>query len=410
MPDPARPALSLFLTGLLPFLVPPCLEAEESLPLWPDGNTPYAKEIDAETGRPRLFPYPVSEEKANGCAIVITPGGGYGGLAADHEGHQIALWWNQRGVSAFVLHYRLGTQGHHYPTQLADIQRAIRTVRAHSREWHVDPDRIGVMGFSAGGHLASMAATLYDEPAYEPGDTIDEASARPDFAVLCYPVISLDSAATHRGSRRNLLGPEKAEDENAARALSSERNVTEDTPPTFLFHTDADTAVKAENPVAFYLALREHGVPAEMHIYQKGAHGVGLFLGDPVTGSWSKLLDTWMQSNGRYAGSVERIPVSGTVTLDGLPVSWGRLTFHPEDATQPVTSTWVRRGKFSLDNEEGPPRGRASISFTVSTWEATEGKQERVIQTDRLSRNDPEPVSIDIQPDIAPLSFDLLSP
>ena len=147
-----------------------------------------------------------------------------------------------------------------------------------------------------------------------------------------------------------------------------------------------------------------------MHIYQKGAHGVGLFLGDPVTGSWSGLLDTWMQSNGRYASSVERIPVSGTVTLDGLPVSWGRLTFHPTDPAQPVTSTWVRRGKFSLKQEEGPPRGTARVSFTVSTWEATEGEQDRVIQTDRLSRTDSEPVSIDIQPELGPLSFELTSP
>ena len=385
-------------------------EPRESLPLWPEGATPYAKESDLSTGRPKLYPYLVPEGQANGCAVVVTPGGGYGGLAADHEGHQIALWWNERGVSAFVLHYRLGSQGHHYPTQLADVQRAIRTVRSRSESWHVDPARIGVMGFSAGGHLASMAATLYDESAYEPFDAIDESSARPDFAVLCYPVISLSSAATHRGSRRNLLGPEKAEDDEAARALSSELNVTAETPPTFIFHTDADAAVKAENPVAFYLALRKQGVPAEMHIYQKGPHGVGLFLGDPVTGTWSALLDTWMQSNGRYATNVERVAVSGEVTLDGIPVSWGRITFHPEDPVQPVTSTWVRRGKFKLPPDQGPPTGSCRVSFTVSTWETTGGANERVIQTDRLSQGDKEAVSLNITPGLEPLIFNLSSP
>lgn len=385
-------------------------EPRESQPLWPEGATPHTREPGLATERPKLYPYLVPEDEANGCAVVVTPGGGYGGLAADHEGHQIALWWNERGVSAFVLHYRLGSQGHHYPTQLADVQRAIRIVRSRSVDWHVDPGRIGIMGFSAGGHLASMAATLYDESAYEPSDPIDETSARPDFAVLCYPVISLDSGTTHRGSRRNLLGPEKADNDEAARALSSEYNVTEGTPPTFIFHTDADTAVKAENPVAFYLALRQHSVPAEMHIYQKGPHGVGLFLGDPVTGTWSDLLDTWMQANGRYAQKVERVAIAGEVTLDDIPVSWGRITFHPEDPAQPVTSTWVRRGRFKLPREQGPPTGRCRVSFTASTWETTGGAQEHVIQTDRLSQDDPEAVTLDITPELSPLTFNLSSP
>ncbi len=381
----------------------------KSLPLWPEGKTPYALEIDAESGRPKLYLYPVTGEQANGCAVVVTPGGGYGGLAGDHEGHQIARWWNERGVSAFVLHYRLGSQGHHFPTQLADVQRAIRTVRSRADEWGVDPERIGVMGFSAGGHLASMAATKFAEHAYDPGDAIDEASARPDFAVLCYPVISMQAGTTHAGSRRNLLGPEKADDPEAANAVSSELNVTAETPPTFLFQTDEDIVVPAENAVGVSLALRQHGVPAEMHIYQRGPHGVGLYLGDPITGTWSTLLDNWMRANGRYAPAVKRVAVSGRVTLDGHPVGWGSLTFLPEDADLPFTTARIMGGKFSLPADQGPPVGTSRLAFTASIWEATGGEADRAIRRDRLAPADPEPATLEVTPGLAPLSFDLKS-
>jgi len=216
------------------------LHSQESAPLWPEGKTPHALPIDRETGSPSLKLYPTrGAEGHTGAAVVICPGGGYGGLATDHEGHQIAEWFRGQGVSAFVLHYRLGSQGHHYPTQLADVQRAMRWVRAHAVDYELDPARLAVMGFSAGGHLASMAATLYEEKAYEATDAIDAVSARPDFAILCYPVISFDPAVTHGGSRKNLLGAERNDDEALAEKLSSENNVTENTPPTFLFQTDA---------------------------------------------------------------------------------------------------------------------------------------------------------------------------
>ncbi|MCB1065948.1 MAG: alpha/beta hydrolase [Verrucomicrobiae bacterium] len=379
----------------------------ESIRLWPEGKTPYALEGDAETGRPKLYPYLVPAEKANGCAVVVTPGGGYGGLAADHEGDQIAQWWNERGVSAFVLHYRLGSHGHHFPTQLADVQRAIRTVRSKAGEWHVDPERIGVMGFSAGGHLASMAATKYGDLAYDASDAIDEASARPDFAVLCYPVISMQTGVTHAGSRNNLLGPDKANDPEAANAVSSELNVTAETPPTFIFQTDEDTAVPAENAVGFYLALRKHGVPAEMHIYQRGPHGVGLYLGDPITGTWSGLLDNWMRANGRYAPAAKRVAVSGKVTLDGHPVGWGSVTFLPENPALPFTTARVMGGKFSLPQPQGPPVGKCHLSFTASIWETTKEASDRVIQRDRLSQSDAEPATIEVTPGLEPLQFAL---
>ncbi len=399
------PLTVLFLTSLLSVTA----EERPSLPLWPEGKTPHALPGDATTGKPKLFSYLVPGDKANGCAVVVTPGGGYGGLAADHEGHQIAQWWNERGVSAFVLHYRLGTEGHHFPTQLADVQRALRTVRARAVEWHIDPTRIGVMGFSAGGHLASMASTKFGEKAYENSDEIDQASARPDFAVLCYPVISMRSDITHAGSRKNLLGPEKAADEEAASAVSSELNVTADTPPTFLFQTDADTVVPAENAVAYYLALRKHSVPAEMHIYQRGPHGVGLYLGDPITGTWSSLLDTWMRANGHYAPAAKRVAVSGTVSLDGHPVGWGSLTFIPEHDTLPLATARVMRGKFSLPTEEGPPVGGSRLHFTASIYEATGGAVDRVIQTDRLSQSDSAPAYVDITPGLPPQTFELSS-
>ncbi len=370
--------------------------AQERVPLWPEGKTPYALPVDAETGLPSLQLYPTSgKEGHNGAAVVICPGGGYGGLAKDHEGHQPAQWFNGQGVSAFVLHYRLGTQGHHYPTQLADVQRAIRWVRAHAADYGLDPSRIAVMGFSAGGHLASMAATLFEEKAYEPSDAIDEASARPDFAILCYPVISLDRAVTHGGSRKNLLGPEREGDDEWAKKLSSDLNVTERTPPTFLFQTDADTAVPAENAVRFYLALRQKKVPAEMHVYEQGPHGVGLYLADPVLGTWSGHLSDWLRSRFFFAPAQARAAVSGEVLLDGNPVSWGALSFHPEDANLPVTTVRVRRGKFSAKVEEGPVVGKTTLKFEGSIWEETGADEDRVVKLDSLKPGG-DPLAVEV--------------
>lgn len=383
--------------------------AVDSVPLWPEGKTPYANAKDAETGKPKLFPYVVEKEKANGCAVVVTPGGGYGGLAADHEGHQIAQWWNERGVSAFVLHYRLGPEGHHFPTQLADVQRAIRTVRSLAARHGVDPKRIGVMGFSAGGHLASMASTKFDEKAYEPSDEIDTASARPDFSVLCYPVIAMASEFAHGGSRKNLLGGDFAIDSPEAKLVSSDLNVTAQTPPTFIFQTDEDTAVPAENAVRYYLALRKNKVPSEMHIYQRGPHGVGLYLGDPVTGTWSKLLDSWMNAGGWYAAKADRVAVSGTMTLDGTPVRWGSVTFYPENATQPVATARVMGGKFSLPREQGPVAGRARLSFSASTWETTQNDSNRLIGADRFAKSDTLPATLELKEGLEALKIDLSS-
>jgi acetyl esterase/lipase len=285
-------------TILILLAFPFLLFAESEQKLWPDGKTPHAPREGFKEVVPTLTAYlPSTEQKPNRCSVVVCPGGGYGGLALGHEGKDIATFFNEQGITVFILKYRLGSQGYHFPTQLADVQRAMRTARSQADALNLDPQRIGIMGFSAGGHLASMAATKFNETAYPPSDDIDAISARPDFAILCYPVITMEEDFTHKGSRNNLLGPDKKDDATVAMQLSSEKNVTAETPPTFIFQTDADGAVPAENPVQFYLALRKHKIPAEMHIYQKGGHGVGLAKNDAVLSTWPGHLLAWLRVN-----------------------------------------------------------------------------------------------------------------
>jgi acetyl esterase/lipase len=258
--------------------------------LWPDGAPGALGTADED--KPSITPY--LAKSPNGTAVVVCPGGGYAHLAMDHEGVQIAKWLNSLGISAFVLQYRLGPKYHH-PVMIHDAQRAIRTVRSHAAALHIQPDRIGIWGFSAGGHLASTAATHFDSGDPNASDPIDRAGSRPDFAILAYPVISLGEYA-HAGSRTNLLGnnpdPKLVED------LSNNLRVTPQTPPTFLFHTTADATVPVENSVLFYLALRKAGVPAEMHIFQNGPHGVGLAPTDATLSAWAGLLANWLRERG----------------------------------------------------------------------------------------------------------------
>jgi acetyl esterase/lipase len=232
---------------------------------------------------------------STGTGVVVAPGGGYGALAMDHEGRQVAAYFNAMGVSAYILKYRLGPRYHH-PIELGDAQRAIRLVRSRAQELGVQANRIGMMGFSAGGHLAATAATHFDAGNPAAPDPVDRVGSRPDFLILGYPVISFDPAIAHAGSVRNLLGD--APPPALIELLSNERQVTADTPPTFLFHTTADTGVPAENSVRFYLALKNARVPAEMHIFENGPHGVGLALGDPALGTWPVLLTNWLRGRG----------------------------------------------------------------------------------------------------------------
>ena len=258
--------------------------------LWPNG-APGALGTE-EVDKPSLTYY--LPKSPVGTAVIVCPGGGYQHLAMDHEGEQIAKWLNSLGISAVVLQYRLGPKYHH-PAMINDAQRAIRTIRSKSASLHVQPDRIGIWGFSAGGHLASTAATHFDAGNPNAADPIDRASSRPDFAILAYPVISLGEYA-HVGSRDNLLG--KNPDPKLVEDLSNDLRVTPQTPPTFLFHTTADATVPVENSVRFYLALRKAGVPAEMHIFQNGPHGVGLAPTDATLSAWGGLLANWLRDRG----------------------------------------------------------------------------------------------------------------
>ena len=288
--------LALAVALVLPLAVIP-LSAQRRAPepqvvlLWPDG-APGAKG-DEKADRPTLDLY--IPGSANGAGVVVLPGGGYRNLAVDHEGEQIARWLNSFGVAAFVLKYRLGPRYHH-PIQMGDAQRALRYVRLHADEFGVDPDRLGVWGFSAGGHLASTVATHFDRGDAAAAEPIGRMSSRPDFAILGYAVISFTTEYTHQGSKRNLLGDNP--DPKLVEHLSSELQVTPETPPTFLFHTNEDTGVPPENSVLFYLALRKAGVPAELHIYERGRHGVGLAATDRVLSTWPRRLSDWLYSRG----------------------------------------------------------------------------------------------------------------
>lgn len=265
--------------------------AEPTELLWPDG-APGAVGTEP-TDQPGFWVYKPANRQAPGAAVVVCPGGGYGHLALGHEGHDVARWYNEHGVTAFVLRYRISPRYRH-PAPLQDAQRAIRKVRAKADSYGVDPARIGIMGFSAGGHLASTAGTHFDAGASDAADPIDRVSCRPDFLVLGYPVISFTTDYTHVGSRRNLLGenPDKA----LVESLSNEKQVTAETPPTFMFHTSEDAGVPPENSILFYMALRRAKVPAELHIYEKGQHGVGLAPKDPILSSWPDRLADWLKA------------------------------------------------------------------------------------------------------------------
>ncbi len=264
----------------------------ETMLLWPDG-APGALGND-DVDRPSLTIFRATRQPS-GTAVIVAPGGSYTGLSMNHEGRFVAGLFAASGVTAFVLKYRLGPRYHH-PIELGDAQRAIRLVRTRAADFGISPDRIGMMGFSAGGHLTATAGTHFDAGKSDAPDPIDRASSRPDFLILAYPVISFDPAIVHAASLRNLLGDRP--DPALVADLTNDLRVTPQTPPTFLFHTDADTGVVPEHSVRFYLALRRNKVPAELHIFEQGPHGVGLALNDPALSAWSTLLRAWMNGRG----------------------------------------------------------------------------------------------------------------
>ena len=281
--------------GLFGLLVSAQAQPTNSFPLW-SGAVPGALGT-ADKDIPTLTPYLPAPEKATGAAIVICPGGGYGGLAP-HEGADYARFLNEQGIAGFVLKYRLGSSGYRHPVMLQDAARALRTVRARAGEWKLDPQRIGIMGSSAGGHLASTLVTHYDAGKPDSADPIERQSSRPNLGVLCYAVISMGEFA-HKGSRKNLLGENPSPE--LMREVSNELHVTKDTPPCFIWHTWEDKGVAVENSLQFAAAMQKAAVPFDLHIYQQGGHGMGLGTRqwDPEKRHpWTQDLVFWLKVQG----------------------------------------------------------------------------------------------------------------
>jgi acetyl esterase/lipase len=275
--------------------------------LWPKGvpnskyDPSYKTKIDSDQywtweqkiSDPTLDYYPAPADKANGTAVIICPGGGYGVLAIKHEGSQVAEWMNTLGITAFVLKYRLPDSTimiNRTIGPLQDAQRAMRKVRRHSIQWGINPTRIGIMGFSAGGHVASTLSTHYIQKVYK---TKDSTSARPDFSILIYPVISMKAKITHMGSRINLLG--KHPDPALVKLYSNELQVNNNTPPAFLVQSMDDNVVSIQNSIDYALALRKHKIPCELHLYERGGHGYGLGRNSDTESSWPEACEKWLK-------------------------------------------------------------------------------------------------------------------
>lgn len=271
-------------------LKPGSSAAANPITLWPDGAPGAIGKEPADI--PTLTPY-LPREKASGAAVIVCPGGGYNHLA-DHEGRPVAEWLSSIGINAFVLKYRHGPRYHH-PAPLQDVARAIRLVRARAAEWQIDPKRIGILGFSAGGHLASTIGTHFDNGQPDSSDSVDRVSSRPDVMILIYPVITMGKFG-HSGSRKELIGENPAVE--MVTLLSNEEQVTKQTPPTFMVHTANDTGVPVENSLGFADALRRVGVPFELHIYERGSHGFGLGGSNPILSSWPGRCADWLRLQG----------------------------------------------------------------------------------------------------------------
>ncbi|MFN3191301.1 MAG: alpha/beta hydrolase [Aureliella sp.] len=266
-----------------------------NLPLWAD-EVPMAKG-DAEKDIPDLIAYlPDIKSSQSRGAIVILPGGGYGGLAIGHEGHEIARWANEMGMAGIIVRYRHRGRGYGHPTPMLDAQRAIRLVRSHAADWGIDSSKVGVMGFSAGGHLATTTLTKFDSGKPGSADPVERQSSRPDFGIVCYAVVAMGESFTHAGSQRNLLGREASPE--LVRLMSNEKQVSSETPPCFVWHTAEDVVVPAENSLRFYSALVQKKVPAELHIFAKGRHGIGLGADVDGASEWPKLCESWLVRNG----------------------------------------------------------------------------------------------------------------
>lgn len=284
-----------------------------TLKLWPDSipgsisNSEYKEVSTVENGiitrwirvtEPSLTVFLPPKEKTRGAAVLICPGGGYGALAFNHEGNDIAKWFNDNGIAGIILKYRLPSDlimKDKSIGPLQDAQEAIRTIRRNATKWNIDPDRVGVIGFSAGGHLASTLSTHFDEKVYEVKDNI---SARPYFSILLYPVITMDASFTHMGSRRNLIGDNPSEE--AILHFSNELQINNNTPPAFIVHSADDKAVPVRNSMIYYEGLVKFNIPSELHIFQKGGHGYGLATDRETQSAWPELCIRWLKASGLF--------------------------------------------------------------------------------------------------------------
>jgi acetyl esterase/lipase len=279
------------------------LAANSVIPLWPEGVPNAKPELGDEkitdgrisnVSEPTLTIYAPAVDRPNGTAVIICPGGGYGLLSNEREGLQYANWLSTLGITPFILKYRLAEFGH--PAPLQDVLRAVRIVRSRAKEFKINPDRIGIMGSSAGGHLAASSGTLFNHASGKTGARLDLENARPDFLILMYPVITMKDPAAHAGSRTNLLG--KKPTGEALRLMSLEDQVTAKTPPTLLIHTQEDQSVPVENSIVFYQALTRAKVPAEMYLFERGTHGMGMRDGLGTASNWPKRAEEWLTARG----------------------------------------------------------------------------------------------------------------
>lgn len=304
---PRRRGLRLvcFATAVLNVMLSnPLASADErKIPLWPEGIPGLHRELGPErhdggivgnVSNPTLTYCPPTGGEPTGTAVIICPGGGYLNLSFDWEGYQYAHWLGRRGIASFILKYRLTEFGH--PAPLQDVLRAVRIVRTRAAEFRVSPARIGVMGSSAGGHLAACAGTLFDHPAGQTGAALDAVSARPDFLILMYPVITMDDPLAHAGSREALIGAHPSRE--LVDLLSVERRINGATPPTLLVHTQEDAVVSVDNSILFYQALTRAGVPAELYLFARGKHGIGLTGGLGTAADLPQFLEAWLCRQG----------------------------------------------------------------------------------------------------------------
>jgi len=380
--------------------ISPYSDDHERVPLWLESAPQAAGTGPIDT--PAITVHLPASDEATGAGMVVCPGGAYEFLASDHEGIQVARWLNSVGVAAFVLRYRLKPK---YEPAVAfmDGQRAIRYVRYNAERFGVSPDRIGMMGFSAGAHLSSWVGTKFDSGNPVSTDPVERMSSRPDFLVLVYPGTSPDLFESSRPD-----------------FVDTVRFVTDETPPTFLFHGHEDEVVASNHSIAFYQALLKAGVAAELHIFQWSWHGVGLAPGDPDVGQWPMLATRWMRRN-KFLTDAERVAVTGRVIVDGEPLLWGWVTLIPEDDSLPVAATQpyvTQDGTFELDDSHGPCPGRHRVEVRLvakdvgqsrdpSSWKDGSYSMDDVETYVKAEPEATEPMIVDIGPDHCELTIEI---